>query len=262
MQAYYVASQQGHKPLAAAATGWLKGEPNVYAELRQTFDVRGTIGKDNAFDFLPAMVALIVHIGYAGLIVLWDEAESIRGISRPESRHAAYENVCFLMDTTAQGAFAHCGFLFSGTEDFFRDDRCGVASHGPLYERLKSDRGKRQTKDPPQAILPLEGFDRRKLHEVALKVRDVHGIAHGWHASGRITDELLQRLVEDTAERVGERLNTMPRGFLKSLVDILDAVERNPRSSAAEIIAVGIDADHIEEIEREEAHLLEYSWRD
>jgi P-loop Domain of unknown function (DUF2791) len=124
---------------------------------------------------------------------------------------------------------------------------------------LKSDRGKRQTRDPPQAILPLERFDQRKLHEVALKVRDVHGIARGWDAARCMTDELLQRLAEDTAERFGARLNSMPRGFLKSLVDILDAVQGNPDSSAAEIIAAGIDADRIEEIEREEAHLLEYS---
>ena len=35
MHAYYAASQQGHKPMAAAASGWLKGEPNVFAELSE-----------------------------------------------------------------------------------------------------------------------------------------------------------------------------------------------------------------------------------
>jgi hypothetical protein len=44
---------------------------------------------------------------------------------------------------------------------------------------------------------------------------------------------------------------------LKGLVDILDALHRSPPSSAGEILAAGIDAEHIEAVEREETHLLD-----
>lgn len=259
MRAYYVASQQGNELIATAAASWLKGESNVSAELCKECDIRGPIGQDNAFDFLQAMAALVVHIGYAGLIVLCDEADLVRGISRPDSRNAAYENIRFLMDKTARGEFAHCGFMFAGTADLLHDDLRGVASYQALYDRLKPGRVKRQTKDHQQPLIPLEGFDQRKLHEVARKVRDVHGIAYGWDPGGRLTDERLKQLVEDTAVRFGEKFKTMPRGLLKGLVDILDELEQSPQHSAAEVLAAGIDGDCIEEIEREEAHLLDYT---
>jgi adenosylhomocysteinase len=259
LHGYYGASQQANEVVATAAVGWLKGDPNVPAELRKEFNIRGSVDKDNAFNFLQAMAALVVHIGYAGLIVIFDEAELIRGISRTDSRNAAYENIRFLMDKTAQGEFAHCGFILAGTEDLFNDELRGVASYQALYDRLKPERGRRRTKDFRQPLIPLAGFDHGKLHEVALRVRQVHGIAYAWDAIERLPDESLKRLIEETVTRFGEKFKTAPRGFLKGLVDILDELEQNPQSTAAEILTAGIDADRVEEVEREEAHLLDHA---
>jgi P-loop Domain of unknown function (DUF2791) len=257
LRGYYEASQQGNEVAATAAVGWLKGDPNVPTELRQKFQIRGSVDKGNAFNFLQAMAALVVHIGYAGLILIFDEAESIRGISRPDSRNAAYENLRFLMDRTAQGEFAHCGFILAGTEDLFNDEVRGVASYQALYDHLKPERGRRRTHDSRYPLMTLAGFDHTKLHEVALRVRQVHGIAYGWDAIERLPDALLKRLIEETAARFGEQLTTVPRGFLKGLVDILDELVQSPRSLAVERLALGIDADRIEEVERQEAHLLD-----
>jgi P-loop Domain of unknown function (DUF2791) len=257
LRGYYGASQQGNEVIATAAVGWLKGDPNVPTELRQEFDIRGSVERANAFSFLQAMAALVVHIGYTGLIVIFDEAELIRGISRPDSRNAAYENIRVLIDKSAQGEFAHCGFLFTGTEDLFGDELRGVASYQALYERLKPERGRRWTKDVRYPLSPLAGFDRVKLHEVAHKVRRVHGLAYGWEPIERLPDELLTRLIEATAARFGEKFTTVPRGFLKGLVDVLDELHENPQSLTSETLTAGIDVERIEEVEREEAHLLD-----
>jgi adenosylhomocysteinase len=259
LRGYYGASQQGNEVVATAAVGWLKGDPNVPAELRKEFNIRGSVDKDNAFNFLQAMAALVVHIGYAGIIVIFDEAELIRGISRTDSRYAAYENIRFLMDKTAQSEFAHCGFILAGTEDLFNDEFRGVASYQVLYDLVRLERGKRRTKDFRQPLISLAGFDQVKLYEVALKVRTVHGIAYGWDAVERLPDEQLKRLIEDTAARFGEKFKTVPRGFLKVLVDILDVLEQSPQALATEILTAGVDADRVEEVEREEAHLLDYA---
>ena len=178
LRGYYVASQQGNEVVTTAAIGWLKGEPNVRADLRREFNIRGSVDKENAINFLRAMAALVVRIGYAGLVVLFDEAELIRGIARADSRNAAYENIRLLMDKTAQGEFAHCGFIFAGTEDLFNDDLRGIPSYQALYDRVKPERGRRRGKDFRQALFPLEGFDTPKLHEVAGKVCAVHGVAY------------------------------------------------------------------------------------
>jgi adenosylhomocysteinase len=257
LRGYYVASQQRNEVVATAAVGWLKGEPNVPADLRREFNIRGTVERESAFNFLRAMAALIVHIGYAGLVMLFDEAELIRGIARADSRNAAYENIRLLMDKTVQGEFNHCGFIFAGTEDLFNDDIRGIPSYQALHDRLKPERGKRRTKDFRQPLIQLEGFDKPKLQEVGLKVRDVHAGAFGWQPALRLTDDLLTRLIEDTAARFGEKFKTVPRGFLKILVDILDELEQYPQLSAADLFAASPYADRIEQVEQEEAHLLD-----
>jgi hypothetical protein len=258
LHGYYVGAQQANAPMVAAAAGWLKGEPNVSTELCKELSLGESIDKDNAFHFLQAMATLVVHIGYAGLIVICDEAEMIRSISRPDSRNAAYENISFLMEKTAQGEFAHCGFIFAATEDLFHEDFRGIASYHPSSGRLQAGSIKRLTPDDQQPLILLKGFDHPKLYEITLKVRCVHGIACDWNPTERLTDGLLRQLVEEVAVRYGEKFGTIPRGFLRVFVDILDALEQNPHISAAEVLAADIDADRIEEIEREEAHLLNH----
>jgi BREX system ATP-binding protein BrxC/D len=255
---YYEASQQGNEVVTMATVGWLKGDSGVPADLCKGFGIRGNVDKDNAFNFLQAMAALVVHIGYAGLIVILDEAESIRGIARRDSRHAAYENIRLLMDKTAQGEFAHCGFVLAGTEDLFTDELRGVASYRALYDRLRPEQGRSRGKEFRHPLMELTGFDHVKLHEVALRVRQVHGIAYRWDARERLPDEWLKRLIDETAARFGEKFTTVPRGFLKVLVDILDELAHSSPSRAAAILAAGIDANRIEAVERTEAHLLDH----
>jgi hypothetical protein len=259
LHGYYVAVHQVNEPMIAAAAGWLKGEPDLPSALCKELRIQESIDKDNAFDFLQAMATLVVHIGYTGLIVICDEAEMIRGISRPDNRYAACENISLLMDKTAQREFAHCGFIFAATENLFREDLRGIVSSRPLPGRLKRERVKREAIDGQRPVILLKGFDQPKLYEIALNVRGVHGIAYDWDPTERLTDGLLQQLVREAAAQFGEKFKAIPRGFLKVFVDILDALEQNPHCSAAEVLARGIDAGRVEEVEREEAHLLNHS---
>ena len=181
----------------------------------------------NALNFLQAGAALVVHIGYSGLIVIFDEAEWIRSISCPDSRNEAYENIRLLMEKTTQGEFAHCGFMLAGTEDLYYDALRGMASYQALYDRLKPDRARGRTTDFRQPLMALAGFDRVKMHAVALKVREAHGIAFEWDAMERLPDDRLKRLIEETAARFGEKFTMVPRGFLKGLVDILDELQQS-----------------------------------
>lgn len=255
VRSYYEASRQGNEAMATASVGWLKGDANIPDEVRKELDIGGRVDNDNAFNFLQAMTALVVHIGYSGLIVIFDEAESIQSISSPEIRNAAYENIRILMEKTTQRELAHCGIMLAGTEDLYNDRLRGVPSYPALYARLKSDWAGSRTTDFRQPLMALAGFDRVTLHEVALRVREVHGIAHEWDALECLPDDMLKRLIEKTAARFGEKFTVVPRGFLKGLVDILDELQHRAPSLAGEILAAGIDADCIEAVEREETHL-------
>jgi adenosylhomocysteinase len=233
------------------------GDATIPDEIEKEVQIRGRIDNANAFSFLQAVAALVVHIGYSGLIVIFDEAESIRSLSRLDRRHAAYENIRLLMEKTTQGELAHCGFLLAGNEDLYHDGLYGMASYLPLYERLKPNRSRGRTTVFRQPLLTLAGFDRLKMQEVALKVRRVHGIALEWDPSEYLSDEQMEQLIEATAAHFGEKFPAVPRGFLKGLVDILDELHQSPLSLAREILDVGIDADRIEAIERKGTHVTD-----
>lgn len=254
---YYLASQQNNQLVATAALGWLKGDPNVPASLRKEFNIRGAVDKDNAFQFLQAISSLLLGIGYTGLVIVFDEAELIRGISRSDSRNAAYENIRLLMDKTAHNELKHHFFIFAGTEDFFNDELRGIPSYQALYDRVKMERGKRKMKDLRHPLIPLEGFDQKRLIIVAQKVRQVHGIAYNWQPFEKVTDALIEEFVAETVRRFGEKIKIIPRGFLKAFVDILDMIEQHPELDPAQVIRSAEHADTIEAIEREEAHLTE-----
>jgi hypothetical protein len=133
-----------------------------------------------------------------------------------------------------------------------------MASYQRLYERLKPEWASGRMTDFRPPLLRLTAFDRLKLHEVAVKVREAHGIAYQWNAIERLTDAMLTRLIEDAAAHFREKFTTIPRGVLKVLVDILDELQRSAPSSAAEIVAAGIDPDRVEAIERQATHLIDH----
>jgi hypothetical protein len=257
VRGYYAAAQSGNDIVTTAAASWLKGDPTVPTELCQGLEIRGIVDRENAVNFLRAMAALMVHIGYAGLVMIFDEAELIRGIARADSRNAAYENIRLLMDRTTQGDFAHCGFVFAGSEDLFNDELRGVPSCPALNERLTPLRGKSKTPELRQPLLQLKGLPDAALFEVALKVRDAHGRAYGWQPDLHLTDDLLSRLIKEAAARFGEMFKSMPRGFLKIWIDVLDDLRRGPQVSASELLGMADYIARIEEVERQEAHLLD-----
>jgi hypothetical protein len=252
---YHAAVQQGHDVLAAAASDWLMGKPGGAGELRAQLGIHDDVGPENALDSLRTVVALFTQTGYAGLVVLCDDADRIRMLARPDNRNAAYDNIRLLMEKTAQGELGPCGFVFAGAADWFTDARRGIPSYPPLHERLRVRRGQRKGKDAPSPLIALNGFNKLQLLEVAAKVREVHGIARRWQPARYLTDEQLVRLIEDMGLRQGDPLTRTPRGFLKVLVDILDALADDPHQSATAVIAAQLQANQIEAIEREEALL-------
>jgi hypothetical protein len=258
LRTYYVGSHQGREAMAAAAVDWLMGRTKVSQELPNECGISEAIDKTNAFELLQAIARLIVHAGYAGLIVICDEAERIGCLARRDNRYAAYENMRRLIESTAQGAFPHCGFIFAAAEEFFHDSLWGIASYPNLSRYLDHGRSSRPRRGPQLPLIALEGFNRSQLYQLALKVRESHAIAYDWIPQEWLTDALLMGLIEQTEEHFGEHLKTAPRGFLKSLVDLLDELQENPHIPVTEVLVKGFDPNRIEEVERDETHLCEY----
>ncbi|MBU6427771.1 MAG: DUF2791 family P-loop domain-containing protein [Cyanobacteria bacterium REEB65] len=257
---YYSAQLRGDQTTADAALGWLRGEQNIPQELKGKFHIKGGVNKDNALAFLRSMMALIGSIGYCGLVVVFDETELVRSLNRADSRQASYENIKLFCDAAGQGSLPHGYVLFTGTPELFSDPQKGIPSYQALYDRLRSRHpaveGRTEVRG---AIMPLEGFTEARMVEVAEKVRDIHALAFDWEPRHRLDRPVLEELAQRLALKLGQDARTIPRGFLKTLVDILDICQDDPTyDPRGDFAATDQTVAAVRAIEQSEAHLLDF----
>ena len=96
----------------------------------------GKLGRRNAAIWLRALLSLPRVLGYAGLLVLFDETETAlsRGSARKRQRHLAH--VRTFIDHMATGAFRGCGVYYAVTEEFIVDARAYLQALSQRIERI------------------------------------------------------------------------------------------------------------------------------
>ncbi len=227
IRGYYEAVRTQDKEVETAALGWIKGEANIPPKYKSKFNVKGNVNKDNAINFLKSITQLMVNIGYKGVVIVFDELELIRNV-RHDLRNAAYENIRYICDMAAKEEIPHSYFIFAGTEDVFQDEVKGIPSYQALHARIKSDKSfiKGKVRDVRAPLIYLDNFDEERLNQVSRKVLEVHEIAYEWNSKGLITEKVISALIDRIANKFG-KVSSVPRGYLKAFVDLLDITEQN-----------------------------------
>lgn len=227
IRGYYEAVRVQDKEVETAALGWIKGEANIPPKYKSKFNVKGNVNKDNAINFLKSITQLMVNIGYKGVVIVFDELELIRNV-RHDLRNAAYENIRYICDMAAREEIPNSYFIFAGTEDVYQDEVKGIPSYQALYARIKSDKSfvKGKVRDVRAPLVYLDNFDEVRLTEVSEKVIKVHEVAYEWETEGVITDKVISQLIDRIANKFG-KVSSVPRGYLKAFVDLLDITEQN-----------------------------------
>ena len=218
IRGFYKAKYDGNHILYQGAIAWLKGE-RIRPEIRKGLNVAGSVTRENSFEFFKALLHMIKSAGYHGLIIIIDEVETVQKL-RSDYRHAAYENLRFFIDEADKNNFPNCFFLYTGTTDLMESEK-GFKSLEPLYQRVKVEREK-EFKNLRQPVMFLDGFNKNKLNEVAKKVRGIHGDVYSWMPNEKVNDLFVEKLIEDMTTGFGGEITIGPRGFLRTLVDILD----------------------------------------
>lgn len=219
IRAFYKAKYEGNHVVSQGAVAWLKGE-NIRPEIKKTIGVTGSVTRENSFEFFRALLHMIKSAGYQGLIIILDEVETVQKLVRGDLRNAAYENLRFFIDEADKNNFPNCFFLYTGTTDLMESEK-GFKALEPLYQRVKVERNV-TFKNLRQPVMFLDGFNKKKLSEVAKKVRNIHGEVYSWTPNDKISDLFLEKLINEMATGFGVEISIGPRGFLRTLVDILD----------------------------------------
>jgi len=182
IQTIFDLKQRGEVAEAGALIAWLCGSGNVAASAKKAAGIKGDIGSRDALDYLRGVLEIVKEAGYAGLLIVIDEAETILRM-RADSRHKSLNGIRQIAD--AAGSYPGLLWLFTGTPEFF-DSRQGVAGLAPLHDRIRFLK-QGCFASLRQAQLELAPFDADRLRSVALRLRELFPSAERSRVDSRVS---------------------------------------------------------------------------
>lgn len=228
LRGYREALSRGDSANADGILAWLAGQPNVAASAKRAAGVKGDIDHFGAFNFLQGLLSVLRDAGYAGLLVVLDEVETIQRV-RSDVRDKSLNALRQLVDEVFSGRFPGLYLVITGTPAFYEGPQ-GIERLEPLAQRLHVDFNTDAKFDNPRAVqIRLPAFSLDRLSTVGKKVRDIY--AEHSDSPERIRsfcdDDYIGDLAVAVSGKLGGKVGIAPRIFLKKLVgDVLDRVDQ------------------------------------
>jgi hypothetical protein len=219
--------QQGQLQEASTLISWLEGSENVAARGKSLAGIKGDISSSDAMAYLRGILEIIKSAGYAGLVIVIDEAETILRM-KSDVREKSLNALRQIVD--AASSYPGLLWVITGTPIFF-DDRKGVKKLEPLHDRIKFEEfnGVASLRQPQ---LDLKPFDRARLIQVALRLRALHPDLAPEDTERRFPNATLEALVDRVTAGFRGDVGVVPRQFLRTFVNILDILADDPDQHA------------------------------
>ena len=253
IRGYRQAAVAGDRATADGLLAWAAGQPHVAAGIKKTAGIKGDLDHFGALGFLQGMLTMLRDAGYAGLLVVLDEVETIQRV-KSDARDKSLNALRQLIDEIEGGRFPGLFLLITGTPAFY-DGPQGVQRLEPLAQRLHVDFQTEARFDNPRAVqMRLPPFDLDRLCAVGVKIRDIFRSCAS--APDRIAatcdDAYIRRLAEAVTGKLGGKVGIAPRIFLKKLVaDVLDRVDQHPDFNPLANYTLTLAESELTPVERE-----------
>jgi hypothetical protein len=255
LRAYREALAGGRTEVADGLVAWIAGQPNVAASVKRSAAIKGGIDHFGALSFLQGLLVILRDSGYAGLLVVLDEVETLQRV-RTDVREKGLNALRQFLDEVDAGRFPGLYLVITGTASFF-DGPQGVQRLPPLAQRLQVDFTTDPRFDNPRAVqVRLAGFTVERLEEVGSRVRDIYlaGSPLAERIRTIVDDAYVAELAQAVAGRLGGRVGIVPRLFLKKLVaDVLDRVDQFPDFDPRQHYALTLAEAEMTTVERSAA---------
>lgn len=229
LRGYRRALAEGDASIAEGLLAWISGQPHVAASIKRFAGIKGELDHTAALAFLAGLLTVLRDAGYAGIVVVLDEVETLQRV-RSDIRERSLNALRQLIDEVDGGRYPGLLLVITGTPAFF-DGSQGAQRTPPLAQRLHTDFTADPRFDNPRAIqLRLLGLSIDGLCEVAQRVRELY--ADGAKDAERVlalaNDTYLRDLAVAITGNLGGKVGIAPRLFLKKLVDVLQRIDAFP----------------------------------
>ena len=213
---------------------WLSGEPMPIAPLRKLIREvcvpprRMAVNAEALPGLIAGLARSLQELGYAGLVLLIDEAENALGpMSTPSQRS---KNARFLHALSLERAPMYVVLAVTPSVALSLElDLEREISPWALDPRksLRFVLGRLA----PDRRLPLAALGRTGLHELAVKIVELHGQAFRWNSERRVNESILRTCVSSAMER-----GAPTRAFVKQVVEVLELCEQHPHVQANSLV--------------------------
>jgi hypothetical protein len=153
---------------------WFAGEGTMSSY--RPNGVQKIVKRENARLMLQSLSRLATHVGYRGLVILFDEAEMSFSVMRKSNLKQAHNNLLHLINSIDESA--GLVLVYAATPDFFIDERHGITIYGALAQRIG-----RPDDRPPRSLDRIWNLDaiETKLEDysaAATKIRNIYMTAY------------------------------------------------------------------------------------
>ena len=195
---------------------WLRGESVALKDVR-AFSITERIDRSVAFKMLRSVSQMVHELGYAGLVLLFDEGDRMVSIGSSKTEKVACDNLREVIDRCAGESLPSTLFVYAVPPYF-------VTNIAPQYEALSqriSSKVKFSRKNPFSVQISLDQLDypgEELLRLIGEKLLGVFEQAY----SIDLNHELQTQNIAQLAETCGSLLSSSHRRhFVKSLIDML-----------------------------------------
>lgn len=224
LRAYHRATHQGDFATAQGLLAWLAGQPHTDRSVLAAAGVKGKVDGQASLTFLAGLLQLLRQSGYAGLVVVLDEVETVQRMNA-QTREKSLNALRQLMDLLAKEELPGLYLVITGTRDFYEGYK-GLKALAPLYQRVQvsftADTRFDNLKAPQVRLTP---FDDERLLAVGTRIRNLYPAKNPARLGERVGDAFLKGLVAQVTAGFGGKVSLAPRLFLRELIDVLDRVD-------------------------------------
>lgn len=238
LRTFYRARLNDDNDRASIAIAWLRGSRSFPAQALRSIGVRGYLEPEGVFPRMRALLHVINAGRFEGLAIFIDELETVRRFPHARQREQAYETLRLLIDECGENNLPGCLIVATGTDQLFDDERYGLPSYEALADRIARPTATEGQISLRQPIVELDRLDPKRLFELAVRVRDIHGTAYDWPAIEKVPEHVLETLVDRWTSFGEERIDRLPRPFLKEIVHLLDLCEESVDIPAEQFLGV------------------------
>jgi len=233
---------------------WFEAGKITKRELKP-FAIFEVVNKSNSKLMLNSLNIFLRQIGHQGLILLFDELETV--IAQAASvRNAAYENVRLLIDNTEQAEYCH--IFFAIIPDVLLSEK-GFKSYDALWSRVRTiGESQSQNLNYRGVLVDLHQtpLKTEELLTLGVRLRQIHQLGYRWDAANSITDEVLLAICQNQ-EKMG--LLSEVRLYVKQVIRLLDMGEQGEDPTAELDLKKQLVASQ-QEMEAEKLELLQPEW--